>query len=159
MVVILVNAEASIVACPLKSVLNGRHKTLRYCVSVPGSLLTVRGLLTFSSARSMEIEVVVELENIFHHSADSSVTATTKGRAVDAFFTFVSIDNQGKALPVPPLQVINCIIVAVFISNMHDIRSDKTAIASCFICLFSEQQPTSRLESPENNLFQKIFMH
>jgi hypothetical protein len=76
------------------------------CVLILGSLLTVRGLLTFSSARSMEIEVVVELENIFHHNANTPMTTSTRGRAVDAFFTFVSIDNQGKALPVPPLQVI-----------------------------------------------------
>jgi len=70
---------------------------------ITGSLVTVCGLLTFSSARSMEIEVIVELENIFNNSASPSVT---KGKAVDAFFTFVSIDSQGKALAVPPLQVI-----------------------------------------------------
>ena len=72
-----------------------------------GSLVTVRGLLTFCSARSMEIEVIVELENIFRGKtvASDMMTSVAKGKAVDAFFTFVSIDPQGRALPVPPLQV------------------------------------------------------
>ena len=78
------------------------RELLSICVVISGSLVTVRGLLTFSSARSMEIEVIVELENIFNNGASSAVS---KGKAVDAFFTFVSIDNQGKALAVPPLQV------------------------------------------------------
>lgn len=79
------------------------------CYAV-GSLVTVSGVLTFSSARSMEIEVVVELESIFYlegkqDNGQMSPGTIIKRKAVDAFFTFVSIDNQGKAIPVPPLQV------------------------------------------------------
>ena len=53
----------------------------------------------------MEIEVIVDMESIFKNEADPSLMTTVKKRAVDAFFTFVSIDSNGKAIPVPPLQV------------------------------------------------------
>ena len=64
----------------------------------------MRGLLTFTSNRSMEIEVIVEFESIFSkQSCDDS--AAGREKAVDAFFTFVSIDSNGKAVSVPPLVV------------------------------------------------------
>ena len=52
----------------------------------------------------MEIEVIVEFESIFSkQSCDDS--AAGREKAVDAFFTFVSIDSNGKAVSVPPLVV------------------------------------------------------
>jgi len=64
-----------------------------------GSLVTVVGQATFTSSRSMEVEVIVEFERPF--DADSE-----RHRAVDAFFTYVSLDPKGKALPVPPLKIL-----------------------------------------------------
>jgi len=69
-----------------------------------GSLVTVCGLLTFTSNRSMEIEVIVEYESIMNKQS-GQVTVAAREKAVDAFFTFVSIDTSGKALPVPLLKV------------------------------------------------------
>jgi len=77
---------------------------LVHCICCSGSLVTVRGLLTFTSNRSMEIEVIVEYESIFSKQS-SEVEAAGRQKAVDAFFTFVSIDSNGKALVVPLLVV------------------------------------------------------
>jgi len=44
------------------------------------------------------VQVIVEFEVPFERGL-------LKQRAVDAFFTYVSIDPRGKAQPVPPLQV------------------------------------------------------
>jgi len=75
----------------------------------------VRGLLTFTSNRSLEIEVIVEYESIF--SKQSGIEASTvREKAVDAFFTFVSIDDSGQALPVPLLEVNGSTVFCVCLS-------------------------------------------
>lgn len=63
-----------------------------------GCVVSVSGRMTFTSNRSMEIEVIVD--------ADSLVDAEKgKYRAVTAFFTYISLDKEGKPLPIPPLKV------------------------------------------------------
>ena len=48
--------------------------------------------------------MIVEYESIMSKES-GEVTAAAREKAVDAFFTFVSIDTSGKALPVPLLVV------------------------------------------------------
>lgn len=63
-----------------------------------GCVITVSGRMTFTSNKSMEIEVFVD--------ADQLVDAVeSKYRAVTAFFTYISLDKQNKPLPVPPLKL------------------------------------------------------
>ncbi|XP_046727473.1 cytosolic acyl coenzyme A thioester hydrolase isoform X3 [Silurus meridionalis] len=63
-----------------------------------GCVITVSGRMTFTSNKSMEIEVFVD--------ADQLVNAEEgKYRAVTAFFTYISLDTKNKPLPVPPLKV------------------------------------------------------
>ncbi|KTG06026.1 hypothetical protein cypCar_00013581 [Cyprinus carpio] len=65
-----------------------------------GCVITVSGRMTFTSNKSMEIEVFVD--------ADPLVEAEKgKYRAVTAFFTYISLDKENKPLPVPPLKVSN----------------------------------------------------
>lgn len=65
-----------------------------------GCVITVSGRMTFTSNKSMEIEVFVD--------ADYLVEAEKgKYRAVTAFFTYISLDKDNKPLPVPPLKVSN----------------------------------------------------
>ncbi|XP_059494040.1 cytosolic acyl coenzyme A thioester hydrolase isoform X5 [Stegostoma tigrinum] len=63
-----------------------------------GSVMTVSGRMTFTSNKSMEIEVFVDVDH---------VTECPKGKApaVTAFFTYVSLDKEGKALPIPMLKI------------------------------------------------------
>ncbi|KAM6925256.1 cytosolic acyl coenzyme A thioester hydrolase isoform 1-T1 [Xenentodon cancila] len=63
-----------------------------------GCVVTVTGRLTFTSARSMEIEVMVDATSLVEEERG-------KYRAVSAFFTFLSLDKDNKPLPVPPLKV------------------------------------------------------
>lgn len=58
----------------------------------------VTGQLTFTSSKSMEIQVLVDVQQIFQ-------ARSLPIRAMDAFFTFVSLDEQGKALSIPVLKV------------------------------------------------------
>ncbi|XP_008941469.1 PREDICTED: cytosolic acyl coenzyme A thioester hydrolase, partial [Merops nubicus] len=61
-----------------------------------GSVITISGRMTFTSNKSMEIEVFVD--------ADPFVDDTRERyRAVSAFFTYVSLSKEGKPLPVPQL--------------------------------------------------------
>ncbi|TRY96896.1 hypothetical protein DNTS_015425 [Danionella cerebrum] len=63
-----------------------------------GCVVTVSGRMTFTSNKSMEIEVFVD--------ADPLVEAEKgKYRAVSAFFTYISLDRDNKALAVPPLKL------------------------------------------------------
>ncbi|XP_051964389.1 cytosolic acyl coenzyme A thioester hydrolase isoform X2 [Xyrauchen texanus] len=63
-----------------------------------GCVITVSGRMTFTSSKSMEIEVFVD--------ADPLVEAEKgKYRAVTAFFTYISLDKDNKPLPVPPLKI------------------------------------------------------
>ncbi|XP_072888230.1 cytosolic acyl coenzyme A thioester hydrolase isoform X2 [Hemitrygon akajei] len=63
-----------------------------------GSVITVSGRMTFSSNKSMEIEVFVDVDHFLK-------TPTERAHAVTAFFTYVSLDKDGKALPIPTLKV------------------------------------------------------
>lgn len=70
----------------------------QFFICSAGCVVTVSGRMTFTSNKSMEIEVFVD--------ADPLVEAE-KGRyrAVTAFFTYISLDKEGKPLPVPPMKV------------------------------------------------------
>ncbi|CAH1225772.1 ACOT7 [Branchiostoma lanceolatum] len=63
-----------------------------------GSLMHLMGRITFTSSRTMEIEVAVDLEKMTNGGV-------TKERAVTSFFTFVSLGADGKPIPIPPLKV------------------------------------------------------
>uniref|UniRef100_A0A3P8T8I1 palmitoyl-CoA hydrolase n=1 Tax=Amphiprion percula TaxID=161767 RepID=A0A3P8T8I1_AMPPE len=63
-----------------------------------GCVVTVTGRLTFTSNKSMEIEVLVDASSLMEEEKG-------KYRAASAFFTFISLDKFHKALPVPPLKV------------------------------------------------------
>ncbi|XP_005994266.1 cytosolic acyl coenzyme A thioester hydrolase isoform X2 [Latimeria chalumnae] len=62
-----------------------------------GCVITVSGRMTFTSNKSMEIEVFVDADPIVEDSKGSY-------RAVSAFFTYVSLNKEGKPLPVPQLK-------------------------------------------------------
>ncbi|KAA0713520.1 Cytosolic acyl coenzyme A thioester hydrolase [Triplophysa tibetana] len=63
-----------------------------------GCVITVSGRMTFTSNKSMEIEVLVD--------ADSLVEAEKgKYRCVTAFFTYISLDKDNKPLAIPPLKL------------------------------------------------------
>ncbi|XP_013411440.1 cytosolic acyl coenzyme A thioester hydrolase isoform X2 [Lingula anatina] len=61
-----------------------------------GSLVTLTGFITFTSPKSIEIEVVVDAEFLRSGSAQ-------KERAVSSFFTFVSLDSNHRPMPVPQI--------------------------------------------------------
>jgi len=105
------------------------------CICCSGSLVTVRGLLTFTSNRSMEIEVIVECESIFSKQSGEAAAANGE-KAVDAFFTFVSIDNNGKALAVPSLVVSSaCTLYRMnnFVINIHILCANTVCLMSRYV--------------------------
>ncbi|XP_014807591.1 PREDICTED: cytosolic acyl coenzyme A thioester hydrolase isoform X1 [Calidris pugnax] len=61
-----------------------------------GSVITISGRMTFTSNKSMEIEVFVDADPFVDESRG-------RYRAVSAFFTYVSLSKEGKPLPVPQL--------------------------------------------------------
>ena len=63
-----------------------------------GALITVTGQVTFTSNRSVEIEVVVDAEVPWQPRG-------TKERVVDGFITFVALSKEGKSQPIAPLRV------------------------------------------------------
>ncbi|KAM4610330.1 cytosolic acyl coenzyme A thioester hydrolase [Polymixia lowei] len=63
-----------------------------------GSVVTVSGRMTFTSNKSMGIEVFVDAEPLFEAKQG-------KYRAVSAYFTYISLDKFNKTQPVPPLKV------------------------------------------------------
>ncbi|XP_060115025.1 cytosolic acyl coenzyme A thioester hydrolase isoform X2 [Heteronotia binoei] len=63
-----------------------------------GSVITISGRMTFTSNKSMEIEVFVDADPFVDESQE-------RYRAVSAFFTYVSLSKEGKPLPVPQLVV------------------------------------------------------
>ncbi|XP_033122484.1 cytosolic acyl coenzyme A thioester hydrolase-like isoform X2 [Anneissia japonica] len=69
------------------------HKTVRL-----GSICHLTGRATFTSNRSLEIEVMVDTEYLL---AGSDV----RERAVHAFFTYVSLGPDGRTQPIPQLKV------------------------------------------------------
>lgn len=54
--------------------------------------------MTFTSNKSMEIEVLVDADPVVDNSQK-------RYRAASAFFTYVSLNQEGKPLPVPQLVV------------------------------------------------------
>ena len=62
-----------------------------------GCVVTVSGQMTFTSNKSMEIEVFVDADPLIE-------TDEGKYRAVTAFFSYISLDKEGTPLPVPPLK-------------------------------------------------------
>lgn len=65
-----------------------------------GNVLTVHGRATFTSKRSMEIEIVVFVESLFEKESKFV-------KAIDSFFTYVSIGRDGNVLDIPPLTLGN----------------------------------------------------
>ncbi|KAM3872415.1 cytosolic acyl coenzyme A thioester hydrolase [Diretmus argenteus] len=63
-----------------------------------GCVVTVTGRMTFTSNKSMEIEVFVDAAPLIEAEKEPY-------RAVSAFFTYISLDKHHKALPVPPLKL------------------------------------------------------
>ncbi|XP_059379714.1 cytosolic acyl coenzyme A thioester hydrolase-like isoform X2 [Carassius carassius] len=63
-----------------------------------GCVITISGRMTFTSNKSMEIEVLVDADPLVE-------TEKGKYRAVTAFFTYISLDKDNKPLPVPPLKL------------------------------------------------------
>ncbi|ESN97885.1 hypothetical protein HELRODRAFT_85008, partial [Helobdella robusta] len=63
-----------------------------------GNVLTVRGKVTFTSKKSIEVEVIVSVVSPFEKQYKSI-------KAVDAFFTYVAIGLDGRAMEIPPLKV------------------------------------------------------
>ncbi|KAM3824127.1 LOW QUALITY PROTEIN: cytosolic acyl coenzyme A thioester hydrolase [Vipera latastei] len=61
-----------------------------------GSVLTISGRMTFTSNKSMEIEVFVDADRFVGEPQEPY-------RAVSAFFTYVSLSKEGRPLPVPQL--------------------------------------------------------
>lgn len=76
-----------------------RFNTWHYVIPA-GCVITVSGRMTFTSNKSMEIEVFVDAESLVEAEKG-------KYRAVTAFFTYISLDKDNKPLPVPPLKVSN----------------------------------------------------
>ncbi|XP_039697967.1 cytosolic acyl coenzyme A thioester hydrolase [Pteropus medius] len=61
-----------------------------------GYVITISGRMTFTSNKSMEIEVLVDADPVMDDSQK-------RYRAASAFFTYVSLSQEGKSLPVPQL--------------------------------------------------------
>lgn len=64
-----------------------------------GHLLTIHGKATFTSAKSMEVEVQVWVDDPF------GMAGKRRCKSADAFFTYVSIDAIGKTRDVPNLVI------------------------------------------------------
>ncbi|KAL6456678.1 hypothetical protein MHYP_G00352220 [Metynnis hypsauchen] len=63
-----------------------------------GCVITISGRMTFTSNKSMEIEVFVDADPL-------AEAEKGKYRAVTAFFTYISLDKENRPLPVPPLKL------------------------------------------------------
>ncbi|XDA81700.1 hypothetical protein R6Z07F_011631 [Ovis aries] len=61
-----------------------------------GCVITISGRMTFTSNKSMEIEVLVDADPVVNNFVK-------RYRAASAFFTYVSLSPEGKSLPVPQL--------------------------------------------------------
>jgi len=72
--------------------------------------------------------VIVEYESVLSKQSDEDAAGAGE-KAVDAFFTFVSIDNSGKAIHVPSLVVNNascCFILCADIMFRHICRKTQS---------------------------------
>lgn len=61
-----------------------------------GYVITISGRMTFTSNKSMEIEVLVDADPVVDN-------LQKRYRAASAFFTYVSLSQEGRSLPVPQL--------------------------------------------------------
>uniref|UniRef100_G1Q3K6 palmitoyl-CoA hydrolase n=1 Tax=Myotis lucifugus TaxID=59463 RepID=G1Q3K6_MYOLU len=61
-----------------------------------GYVITISGRMTFTSNKSMEIEVLVDADPVVDNTQP-------RYRAASAFFTYVSLSQEGRSLPVPQL--------------------------------------------------------
>ncbi|KAF7653790.1 hypothetical protein LDENG_00078440 [Lucifuga dentata] len=68
------------------------HRTIK-----KGGVLTVIGRMNFTSNKSMEIEVFVDVTSLVDIDK-------RKFRAASAFFTYISLDKHNRTIPVPPLK-------------------------------------------------------
>uniref|UniRef100_A0A493TSI8 Acyl-CoA thioesterase 7 n=1 Tax=Anas platyrhynchos platyrhynchos TaxID=8840 RepID=A0A493TSI8_ANAPP len=80
--------------CPKLSGAGARGASLGQ--PLPCSVITISGRMTFTSNKSMEIEVFVDADPFVDEPQE-------RYRAVSAFFTYVSLSKEGKPLPVPQL--------------------------------------------------------
>ncbi|KAJ8016389.1 hypothetical protein DPEC_G00006720 [Dallia pectoralis] len=72
--------------------INFHRKIMKGCV------VTISGRATFTSNKSMEIEVFVDADSLIE-------TEKEKYRAVTAFFTYISLSKEGKPLSIPALKL------------------------------------------------------
>ncbi|XP_073512793.1 cytosolic acyl coenzyme A thioester hydrolase isoform X2 [Phyllobates terribilis] len=63
-----------------------------------GCIITVSGRITFTSNKSMEIEVFVDVDPLVGDTQE-------RYRAVSAFFTYVSLSKEARTLPVPQIVI------------------------------------------------------
>ena len=63
-----------------------------------GDVCSIRSKVVFASTKTLEIEVVASVASV--HTIGKEDTLVAKG-----LFTFVSLDKDGKAIPVPPLKL------------------------------------------------------
>ncbi len=73
-----------------------------------GTLCSVKARPTFASNRSLEIELVVTGEDL---------ARKTKRVVAYGFFVFVSLDGDGKALPMKPLKTVDAVAMARYQRN------------------------------------------
>lgn len=64
-----------------------------------GNLVTCHAYLTFVGHSSMEVAVRVDVEDLNHEIPNTC--------ALNAYFTMVSLNDEGKAVQVPPLELKN----------------------------------------------------
>jgi len=70
-------------------------------VPIPaGSVVTLNSYVTFTSDKSIEVEVVVHHES---HNFKTSTATEFCNNSFNALYTFIPIDMKGKPLPVRPL--------------------------------------------------------
>lgn len=80
---------------------------------IQGSILTVSGRLTFTSNRSMEIEVLVDVSSLVEPEMGQY-------RAVSAFFVFISLDKYNRVMSVPPLKVGKASVFKTLYKDAHN---------------------------------------
>lgn len=85
--------------------------SLTHCLSSAGYVITISGRMTFTSNKSMEIEVLVDADPVVDNLQKRS-------RAASAFFTYVSLSQEGRSLPVPQL-VVSSPLVARWAPRRH----------------------------------------
>uniref|UniRef100_M3Y676 palmitoyl-CoA hydrolase n=1 Tax=Mustela putorius furo TaxID=9669 RepID=M3Y676_MUSPF len=113
-----------------------------------GCVITISGRMTFTSNKSMEIEVLVDADPVVDNSQK-------RYRAASAFFTYVSLSQEGKSLPVPQLVVVGtqpgarsrapscpgCAGAEGGAAYPEHGRKHRCSVAPCFLCKVLWQRP------------------